>query len=68
MSKVSEDWQRFSFGIITVSDRCHKGQSVDESGPEIKQMLQKLSASKIFQVTVPDEIEEISVCNLKFYL
>jgi gephyrin len=40
----------------SVSDTCHAGTATDESGPAIKQLLQReYNAMKITQSTVPDE-------------
>ncbi|XP_070508387.1 molybdenum cofactor synthesis protein cinnamon [Chironomus tepperi] len=50
----------FSYGVITVSDTCHRGEAIDKSGPKIKMLLQNyFNAFKISQSTVPDEIVEI---------
>lgn len=46
--------------MFSVSDTCHHGQAIDESGPTIKHLLQsEYKAWKITQSTVPDEREMI---------
>lgn len=43
-----------------MSDTCHAGTAIDESGPAIKQLLQReYNALKITQSTVPDDRETI---------
>ncbi|KAL7014343.1 hypothetical protein ACKWTF_015869 [Chironomus riparius] len=50
----------FSYGVITVSDTCHRNEAIDKSGPKIKMLLQNyFNAFKVTQSTVPDEIVEI---------
>ncbi|CAO1396901.1 unnamed protein product [Diamesa hyperborea] len=57
----------FTYGVITVSDRCHLGQAVDTSGPSIKQNIQlQFGANKISNSTVPDEQDKIEEI-LKYY-
>lgn len=57
----------YTFGILTVSDRCFAGQTLDESGPEIRIMLQNVfGVSEITQKTVPDEQDQIEKCLKQF--
>ena len=51
-----------TFGILTVSDRAHKGEYEDEGGPAILGFFQEAIASEWsshYQV-VPDDISAIS--------
>ena len=47
------------FGIISVSDRCFRGEREDQSGPAILQCVQSLSESSEYRL-VPDEKQMIS--------
>ena len=47
------------FGIICVSDRCHKGECEDRSGPAIKECVESL-ADETRYLLVPDQVEMIS--------
>ena len=47
------------FGIISVSDRCFRGEREDMSGPAIMQCVQALSESSKYRL-VPDEKQMIS--------
>ncbi|KAG5666838.1 hypothetical protein PVAND_014848 [Polypedilum vanderplanki] len=55
----------FTYGIITISDRCFRGETKDESGPKIKYLLQdEYNAHNIKQEIIPDDqnkIEEILI-------
>ncbi len=42
------------FGIITVSDRCFRGECEDKSGPAIAECLKELSEKNVY-LLVPDE-------------
>ncbi|CAH0556427.1 unnamed protein product [Brassicogethes aeneus] len=57
-----------TFGILTVSDRCFKGESKDTSGPRLEQeILNKFPMAKIAEKhIVPDEVEEIKECLKRF--
>lgn len=55
------NYSSYSFGVVTVSDSCFKGENVDKSGPEIQRLLRQSKATKISQSTVPDDLEEIVV-------
>ena len=46
-------------GILTVSDRGHRGERADESGPLIRQLLAPLGAQVVKYEIVPDERGEI---------
>ena len=45
--------------IITVSDRCARGQQPDDSGELLAERLAQLPARIVFRRTVPDEPSEI---------
>lgn len=45
--------------VITISDRCARGQAQDRSGPAIIEMLPDLEAALVHREIVPDEIEKI---------
>ena len=47
------------FGIISVSDRCFRGEREDMSGPAVMQCVQALSESSEYRL-VPDEKQMIS--------
>ena len=47
------------FGIICVSDRCHKGECEDQSGKAIAECVKDLSTENEYRL-VPDEKEMIS--------
>ena len=52
-------------GILTISDRCSRGEAVDLSGPAIKEFLEsekagKLVVSDFLTACVPDEREMIA--------
>ncbi len=47
------------FGIISVSDRCFRGEREDQSGPAIMQCVHALSESSEYRL-VPDEKQMIS--------
>lgn len=50
----------YTAAVITVSDRCYRGERVDEGGPVVKQMLEEDGYKVIFYTVVPDEVEKIS--------
>lgn len=45
--------------VITVSDRCSRGEAEDLSGPAIEMFLGERGAGIAFRKRVPDELEEI---------
>lgn len=45
--------------VITVSDRCSRGQSVDASGPAVRQFLETNGFQVVALEIVPDEVEQI---------
>lgn len=51
-------------GILTASDKGHKGQRVDESGKVIAELVKQIDGSAADYIIVPDE-REIIASNLK---
>ncbi len=48
-------------GVLTVSDRCSRGQARDESGPAVEAMLrERLGAEVVARACVPDEPDQIA--------
>ncbi len=45
--------------VITVSDRCSRGEAPDRSGPAIVEALADLDAVLVHREIVPDEVERI---------
>ncbi len=53
--------------VLTVSDRCSRGEAVDTSGPALAVMLrEKLDAEIVEARCVPDERGAIAACILKW--
>lgn len=50
----------YKAAVITVSDKCSKGERVDTSGPAIVGMLEEAGFKVIYTSIVPDERDEIS--------
>ena len=50
----------FKAAVITVSDRCSKGERTDKSGPAVTQMLSDAGFNVVYRGLVPDERHEIS--------
>ena len=54
----------FSFDIrvvvLTISDRCWRGEQIDLSGPAICRLLEDVGASTVIAETLPDELDLIS--------
>ena len=46
--------------VLTVSDRCARGEQVDVSGPEVRRVLEGAGVKAVLMETVPDEIETIA--------
>ncbi len=49
----------YRVGILTVSDKGSKGERIDESGPEIKRIIEENGYETVFMHIVPDEKDEI---------
>lgn len=56
-----ETHPQFRVGVLTVSDSCHTGTTVDKSGPNLKKLTNTLlnNGCVTAQAVVPDEVEEI---------
>jgi molybdopterin adenylyltransferase len=56
--------QRFSSDIravvLTISDRCSRGEQVDSSGPAVRQLLEAAGAGLVTAETLPDELDLIA--------
>jgi molybdopterin adenylyltransferase len=54
---------RFSFdvraAVLTISDRCSRGEQVDFSGPAVCRSLQAAGVSVVITETLPDELDLI---------
>jgi molybdopterin adenylyltransferase len=46
--------------VLTISDRCWRGEQIDLSGPAIYQLLEDAGASAVIAATLPDELDLIS--------
>ena len=46
--------------VVTVSDRCTRGEQEDVSGPTVAAMLRDAGVSEVTHELVPDEVERIS--------
>ena len=55
---------KFSFDaravVLTVSDRCFRGEQVDLSGPSVRALLEDAGVSAITAETLPDEMDLIA--------
>jgi len=55
---------RFSSGVrvvvLTISDRCSRGEQVDLSGPAVGQLLKQAGARDVLTEVLPDELELIA--------
>lgn len=43
--------------VITVSDRCSRGEQVDQSGPALVELLEEMGAKIVATDILPDELE-----------
>lgn len=56
-----------TFGVITVSDTCSRGEAVDLSGPHLQKLIyDKFGVSNIQYKLIPDEIDQIETSLLHF--
>jgi molybdopterin adenylyltransferase len=46
--------------VLTVSDRCSRGERVDLSGPAVCEMLEGAGVSQVISEVVPDELDLIA--------
>ncbi len=56
--------QRFASNVqavvLTISDRCSRGEAVDLSGPAVSQLLEAAGASVLVTEILPDEVDLIA--------
>ncbi len=45
--------------VLTISDRCFRGEQTDVSGPAVRRMLKDAGIASVGCVTVPDEVNQI---------
>ena len=50
---------RYTAAVITVSDKCSRGEREDTSGPAVKAMLESDGWDVVYRNIVPDEFELI---------
>jgi molybdopterin adenylyltransferase len=46
--------------VLTISDRCARGEQEDRSGPAVVEMLEAAGAAEVVTETLPDEVELIA--------
>jgi molybdopterin adenylyltransferase len=46
--------------VLTVSDRCKRGEQQDRSGPAVAEMLESAGAAEVVTEILPDEVEMIA--------
>jgi molybdenum cofactor synthesis domain-containing protein len=46
--------------VLTISDRCTRGEQVDRSGPAVMELLRSAGAAAVTTETLPDELELIA--------
>lgn len=46
--------------VLTISDRCARGEQVDRSGPAVVQMLEDAGAAAVVTEILPDDVEQIA--------
>ncbi len=54
LSEYTKTW------ILTISDRCSRGEQTDVSGPAVEAMLRRAGLTLIHRRTLPDELNVIS--------
>ena len=57
-----ETMQRTTAWVVTVSDRCVRGEQEDLSGPAVEGMLQEAGIGRIMRRLLPDDIGGITSC------
>ena len=50
----------YRVGIITASDKGSKGERVDESGPQIKEIVSSFGYQVVYYKVLPDDKDTIS--------
>ncbi len=55
---------RFAVGtrvvVLTISDRCSRGEQEDRSGPAVVEMLEAAGGTEVVTEILPDEVEQIA--------
>jgi molybdopterin adenylyltransferase len=46
--------------VLTISDRCSRGEQTDISGPTVRRILEAAGIHQIESATLPDELEQIA--------
>ncbi len=46
--------------VLTISDRCSRGEQIDLSGPAVRQLLEAAGVSVVTAETLPDELDLIA--------
>ena len=50
---------KYKAAVITISDKCSRGERIDTSGPAVKTMLEEAGFDVCFTGIVPDEMDQI---------
>ena len=50
---------KYTAAVITVSDKCYRGERTDTSGPAVCAMLQEAGFELVYTGLVPDELDQI---------
>lgn len=60
-SDAATDQTRYRVGIVTISDRCSRGEAVDESGPALEAVVHAgLPGARVsLRTVIPDERDQI---------
>lgn len=57
----------FRAAVLTVSDRCSRGEAIDTAGPGLCEILRERLRAEVVQTrTVPDEGDQISRCFIEW--
>jgi molybdopterin adenylyltransferase len=51
---------KFHAVVLTISDRCFRGEQLDQSGPAVRQLLQTAGLALSPPEILPDELEQIA--------
>ncbi len=46
--------------VLTISDRCSRGEQVDLSGPAVCEMLENAGIGQVISAVLPDDLEQIA--------
>lgn len=58
--------QGLKTAVLTISDRCSRGEALDSSGPLLKQLLEERQAAVLWTDLVPDDIDRIQKAIIRF--